>query len=70
MNTYKTKDGSERIIPGIGRTTNGQITTDEKIENPLFELVETEAITAADNKASAPAQAATNEQTANEEITQ
>lgn len=39
MPTYKTKDGIDRIIPGIGRTINGQITTDAKIENPMFEIV-------------------------------
>ena len=39
MSTYKTKDGSDRVIPGVGRTTKGQITTDVEIESPLFELV-------------------------------
>jgi len=39
MPTYKTKDGRDRIIPGIGRTINGQITTDAVIENPMFEVV-------------------------------
>lgn len=40
MATYKTKDGRDYILPGIGRTTKGQITTDALIENANFEIVE------------------------------
>lgn len=43
MATYKTKDGVDRVLPGIGRTVDGKITTDFKIENPMFELVEDSA---------------------------
>lgn len=39
MNTYRVKDGIDRVLPGIGRTINGMITTNATIENPLFELV-------------------------------
>lgn len=39
MNTYRVKDGIDRVLPGIGRTVNGMITTNATIENPLFELV-------------------------------
>ena len=49
MPTYKTKDGIDRILPGIGRTKDGFITTDIKIENPMFEMV---------SEGEAPAQAA------------
>lgn len=46
MPTYKTKDGIDRLLPGIGKTVDGQITTNVTIENPMFELVNTEAPTA------------------------
>lgn len=37
---YKTKDGQDYTVPGIGRTVNGMIVTDRVIENSNFELVE------------------------------
>jgi hypothetical protein len=37
---YRTKDGQDYTLPGIGRTVNGSIVTDQVIENPNFELVE------------------------------
>lgn len=40
MATYKTKDGVDRVLPGIGRTVDGKITTDIEIQNPMFELVD------------------------------
>jgi hypothetical protein len=39
MPTYRVKDGIDRVLPGIGRTVNGKITTNARIEHPLFELV-------------------------------
>jgi hypothetical protein len=39
MPTYKTKDGLDYILPSIGQTVDGLITTDQVIENPLFEEV-------------------------------
>jgi hypothetical protein len=41
MATYRVKDGIDRVLPGIGQTVNGLITTDATIESPLFELVDT-----------------------------
>lgn len=38
MNTYKTKDGQDYTIPGVGRTQDGIIETEQIIENPNFEL--------------------------------
>ncbi len=40
MTKYKTKDGSDRVVPGIGVTVDGVIETDQKIESPIFEQVE------------------------------
>lgn len=40
MAIYKTKDGLDYLVPGIGHTVNGQITTDQIIENPRFEEVQ------------------------------
>lgn len=37
---YRTKDGQDYMLPGIGRTVNGSIVTNRPIENPNFELVE------------------------------
>ena len=39
--TYKSKDGSEYVIPGVGRSSNGVITSETKLENPNLELIET-----------------------------
>jgi hypothetical protein len=36
MTTYKTLDGQDYTIPGVGRTVDGQITTDQTIESPLL----------------------------------
>lgn len=41
MNTYKTKDGRDVVIPGVGRTVNGIITTAQTLESPNLELVDT-----------------------------
>ena len=38
-NQYKTKDGQDYVLPGIGATTGGIIETDQVIENSNFELV-------------------------------
>ena len=37
---YRTKDGQDYTLPGIGRTTNGIIVTDKIIENANFEPIE------------------------------
>lgn len=42
MYKYKTTDGSERVVPGIGQTVNGVIETNQVIESPIFKLVEDE----------------------------
>ena len=76
MATYKVKDGIDRTLPGIGRTVNGEITTDAIIENPLFEVVDNSAAPAPAPVAAAPVapqapapvqavQPVNNEQTAN-----
>jgi hypothetical protein len=43
MPTYKTKDGLDYLLPGIGHTVDGLITTDQIIENPRFEEVQERA---------------------------
>jgi hypothetical protein len=43
MNTYKTRDGEDYTIPGVGRTVDGRIETESIIENPNFELVSGDA---------------------------
>jgi hypothetical protein len=40
MYKYKTKDGSDVVIPGVGVTEDGIITTDQVLESPNLELVE------------------------------
>lgn len=40
MYKYKTKDGSDRVFPGIGQTVNGVIETEYALESPNLELVE------------------------------
>lgn len=40
MYKYKTKNGEDYFLPGHGQTVGGEITTDSKIENPNFILVE------------------------------
>lgn len=41
MYNYKTKNGKNGFIPGVGAIVNGLITSEVKLENPLLELVET-----------------------------
>jgi hypothetical protein len=44
MTKYKTKDGSDVIIPNVGVTVDGFIETDQIIESPILEVVaETQA---------------------------
>ncbi len=38
MNKYRTIDGLDYTVTGVGRTENGVIVTDQIIENPNFEL--------------------------------
>lgn len=40
MYTYKTKNGQDSFLPGIGRTTNGKIITNKPIESTALELIE------------------------------
>lgn len=48
MPTYKTKDGNDYVLPGIGRTVEGRITTSQVIENVKFiEVTENDAQPAA-----------------------
>jgi hypothetical protein len=39
MYMYKTKDGSDMTVVGVGQTVNGQIRSARPIENPNLELV-------------------------------
>lgn len=39
MYKYKTKDGSEVVVPGVGQSTDGVILSEVKLENPNLELV-------------------------------
>jgi hypothetical protein len=52
---YKTKNGEDFVIPGIGRTVKGEITTDQKIENANFQLVSDDSATAQGPVADSPA---------------
>jgi hypothetical protein len=49
MYTYKTKDGNDITLVGVGTTVNGQIESESKIENPNLQLV-------SDSSAEAPSQ--------------
>lgn len=40
MAKYKTKNGSDVMIPGVGVTENGEIETDIEIENPNLEKIQ------------------------------
>lgn len=66
---YKTTDGKDRLLPGIGLTVNGKIETSIKIENPRFVLVTEEEATAAPvaTEEQPKPSPKTNEQTANKE---
>lgn len=39
MYKYKTKDGTDVVIPNIGVTKNGIIETEEKLESPILEEI-------------------------------
>lgn len=39
MYKYKTKDGQDVTVPGVGRSVNGILMSSFKIENPNLELV-------------------------------
>lgn len=64
---YKTKDGVDRVLPGIGITVGGQIETDAVIENPMFELVTEPVQPPAPAPLPAPIQEQPNETTASKE---
>ena len=40
MYKYRTKDGEDTIITGVGQTVNGEIETEKFIESPNLELIE------------------------------
>ncbi|MBS4040415.1 MAG: hypothetical protein KGZ81_07430 [Flavobacteriales bacterium] len=40
MYKYKTKNGKELVIPGVGKTVNGEITSSVKLNSPSLQLIE------------------------------
>lgn len=49
---YKTKDGQEVVIPGVGQTKDGVIVSAVRLESPILEEIE-----APDQTTAAPASA-------------